>query len=187
MATRIPGRISPFIAKKVGDWRGVIQFFDKMGIEVKKKTIQAQFDICKKLRQKVVGHILAQDLQWATLSRSTQKNKRENKTLIYIDTELYLNSIKVWKDGNGAYVGIKKGTVYKRKTGAVNLERVAIWMEYGTHKQPARPVWGPSMQELGGKEGIRDFVVDAIFRRLKWLAKGKPLKVTRKQINKLVN
>lgn len=180
------GRINAVIAKEIGDWNGVIQFFDKAGIEVKKKTLEAQWEICKKLKRIVVGHILAQDLNWPQLSHRTIRNKKENKQLVYIDTETYLDNITTWKKLGVAYVGIKKGTIHKRKNGNVNLERVAIWMEYGTRNMPARPLWGPSIDELGGRKGIRDYVAAAIYRRLKWLARGKPLIITQKGISKLV-
>lgn len=178
-----------FGAEKVGDWSGVIGFFNGMGIEVKKKTIQAQYDICKEIKRRLIGHILSQDLGWAPLAPRTQRKKKNHKTDAYIDTELYMKSIKVWKDGNKAYVGIKKGVVYKRKGGNVTLDRVARWMEYGTtgrSQQPARPLWAPTIDEVGGAEGIRDFVVDAIFRRLKWLAGKKPIKITKNRVLKMV-
>lgn len=180
---RQPRRLNTLTAQAIGDWQGVYRFFDSMGIEVKKKALQAQWDICKQLKRVVVGHILAQDLPWEKLAPATRRNKTENKDMIYIDSETYLNNIKVWKHNGQAFVGVKKGTTYKRKSGNVSLERVAIWMEFGTSKMPARPLWGPSIEELGGPKGMRDFVADAIYRRLKWLAKGKPIKVTRKSIS----
>lgn len=184
MAKRAPGRISYMGARMIGDWSGVEMFFDNLGIEVKKKTEQAQWEICKKLRDAVIRHILAQDLGWQKLSKRTRNAKGSD--LIYIDTQTYLNNIKAWKVKGQAFVGVKRGIIYKRKSGNVNLERVAIWMEYGTSRMPARPVWGPSIEELGGKKGIRDYVAAAIYRRLKWLARGKPIAITQKGITKLV-
>lgn len=178
-----------FGAEKVGDWSGVIAFFNGMGIEVKKKTVQAQYDICKEIKSRIIGHILSQDLGWAPLAERTQRKKKNHKTDAYIDTELYMKSIRVWKDGDKAYVGIKKGVVYKRKSGNVTLDRVARWMEYGTtgrSAQPARPLWAPTIEEVGGAEGIRDFVVDAIFRRLKWLAGKKPITIKKTRVLKMV-
>lgn len=180
-------RLNDLTAKPIGDWNGAIKFFSRMGIEIKKKAVEAQWQSVKKLKQIVIGHLLAQDLNWGKLAPSTVKNKRENKGYVLIDTETYLNAIKVWKVGNTSFIGVKKGTMYKRKTGNVNLERVAIWLEYGTRKMPARPLWGPSIDEMGGKKGMRDFVADAIYRRLKWLARGKPIKVMpRSKIAKLM-
>jgi hypothetical protein len=191
MATRRASRRSSdlFGSQKIGDWNGVIEFFNNMGVEVKKKTIQAQYDICKDIRDRVIKHILAQDLNWPPLAEATQNIKKKHKTEAYIDTELYLNSIKVWRDANGAYVGVKKGIVYKRVNGNVTLDRVARWMEYGTggrSPQLPRPLWAPTIEEVGGQEGIRDFVVDAIFRRLKWLAGKTPVRITKGRVLKMV-
>ena len=178
-------RINALTSYPIGNWDGVIKFFDKMGIEMKKKIVKAQWDSMKNLKNIVIGHILAQDLNWEKLSPRTERRKKKNKSLIYIDTELYLNSIKIWKKGNTTFVGVKKGIVYKRNSGRVSLERVAIWMEYGTKNMPARPLWTPSIEEVGGPKGIRDFVAAAIYRRLKWLARGTPIKVTQKQISNM--
>lgn len=183
---RTPRRLNAFTATKIGDWKGVEKFFGSLGIEMKKKISQAQWDICKKLRDTVIDHITAQDLNWEDLSERTVKLKKKNKDLILIDTETYVSNIKMWRANGVVNVGVKKGTTYKRKSGSVSLERVAIWLEYGTSKMPARPLWNPSFEELGGKEGMRDYVVDAIFRRLKWLAKGKPITITKKSVAKQV-
>lgn len=179
-------RLNAFTAKKVGDWKGVETFFKGLGIEMKKKITQSQWEICKKLRDTVIAHITAQDLNWQDLSDRTVKLKKQNKDLILIDTEAYISNIKLWKSNGVVNVGVKKGTTYKRTNGSVSLERVAIWLEYGTSKMPARPLWNPSFEELGGKEGMRDYVIDAMFRRLKWLARGKPIKITKKSVAKLV-
>lgn len=183
---RTPRRLNGFTAKKIGDWTGVENFFKSLGVEMKKKINQSQWEICKKLRDTVIHHIQDQDLNWQDLSERTTKRKKKNKDIILIDTETYINNIKLWRQGGKAFVGVKKGTLYKRKDATVSLERVAIWLEYGTSKMPARPLWNPSIDELGGQEGMRDYVVDAIFRRLKWLSRGKPITITKKSVAKLV-
>ena len=183
---RQPGRLNVLTVKKIGDWNGAIRFCSSMGYEVRKKAEKAQWDICKKLKQIVIAHLLAQDLNWEPLSRKTRQNKKENKNLILIDTEIYLDNIKVWKESGAARVGVKKGVLYKRGDNTISLERVAILNEFGTSRVPARPLWNPSIEELGGEEGIRDFVASAIYRRLKWLSRGTPIKVTLKQILKKV-
>lgn len=180
-------RINSVTIKKVGDWKGATKFLSSMGYEVKAKTLQAQYEICKKLKGIVVKHILDQDLNWEPLAPTTIKNKNKNKNQILIDTEVYINNIKVWKEAGVAKAGVKKGVMYRRANGAIALDRVAALLETGTTKMPARPLWEPSINELGGKEGIRQFVVDAIYRRLKWLSRGTPIKVTKKQILKKVS
>lgn len=179
-------KLNSFTGKLIGDWTGVEHFFNDLGIEVKKKTLQAQWEIAKKLKKIVVGHLLAQDLNWPPLSPKTIANKKDNKGLILISTETYLDNIKVWRTSDKVFVGVKKGITYKGRGKAVSLERVAMWQEYGTSKSPARPLWGPSINEIGNKAGIKNFVVDAIFRRLKWLARGKPITITKSQVRNLV-
>lgn len=181
---RRPGRLSTFTVKKIGNWDGVIKFLSDSGYEVKKKTQQAQWDFIKKYKATVINHLLAQDLNWTELSERTKRSK--NGDLILIDTETYLNNIKMWKQGNSVLVGVKKGISYKRRNTVVSLDRVAILNELGTSRVPARPLWEPSFQEIGGREGLRQFVVEAIYRRLKWLSRGKPITVTKSQIKKQI-
>lgn len=176
-------RLTNFTVKKVGKWNEAIRFCSSMGYEVHKKTLTAQWEISKRLRRIVIGHLLAQDLPgWDDLSPRTLRNKKENKEYKLIDTELYLNNIKVWKQSGTAYVGIKKGLLYKRKGNTIEVERVAIWNEFGNRRVPARPLWNPSIEELGGPDGIRDYIASAIFRRLKWLSRGTPVRVTKSQL-----
>lgn len=178
-----PKRLSPFLVKKIGNWDGAMDFFKQMGMRVKTVTLQSQKEICKELRDRVIKHIVAQDLEWPSLSEITKKIKNQtNKDLILIDTELYMKSIKMWQVGNTWIVGVKKGIVYRRKGSFMSVDRVAILLEFGTTRMPARPLWQPTMNELGGAKGIRNYVAKKIYEKLKDQAKGTPVQITKKDI-----
>lgn len=178
-----PRRLSPFLAKKVGNWDAAYQFFDEMGYRVKTITLKSQEEIVKKLKKIVVGHLLAQDLNWAPLRASTKEHKYpKNANLILIDTELYLKSISTFRVGNTWMIGIKKGIAYRRRGSFVNVDRVAVLLEYGTTKMVPRPLWTPSIQELGGAKGIRNYIAKAIYEKLKQRARGGPVDITKKEI-----
>lgn len=180
-------RLSPFLVKKIGNWDGAMRMFSQMGYRVKTVTLQSQKEICKNLKDRVIKHLMAQDLNWQPLAILTKEIKtRKNKDLILIDTELYLKSITVYQVGLTWYVGIKKGIVYRRKGSFVSVDRVAILSEKGTTKQPARPLWEPSIAEMGGFKGIQKYVIDAVYASLKRQAKGTPVQITKKDISKLL-
>lgn len=179
------GRLSKLTVKKVGNWRGAIDFLGKSGFEVKKEVNKASFQLCTKLKNIVIGHLLAQDLNWKDLHPSTIKNKKsKNRNNKLIDTELYLSNIKVWRELGTAYVGVKKGISHKRGDNVISLDRLAIFLELGTSRMPARPLWNPSIEELGGEKGIKNFIASAIYKRLETLSKGTPLTITKKDIIK---
>lgn len=181
-----PKRLSPFIAKKIGDWDGAMRFFRDMGWRVKTVTLKSQEEICRKLKKIIVNHIIAQDMQWEPLSPKTMKIKNpKNKDLIYLDTELYIKSITVGRVRDTYWIGIKKGIAYRRKGSFVNVDRVAAMNEFGNMRVPARPLWEPSILELGGAKGIRDYVAKAIYEKLKAQAKGGPVQITKGKITKL--
>lgn len=181
-------RIARLTAQKLGNWDAAIEFFDKLGYNVKDTALTAQRKETTELKKKVVGHILAQDLPWAPLSPNTKKRKQPyNRNKVYIDTETYLNSVTTWTEGNHSYVGIKKGTTYKnRKDRSVTVDQVAMWMEYGTKNTPARPLWAPSINEMGGAGGMRDRIAKAIYNRLKRVSSGSPVEVTYKEVRRKV-
>lgn len=172
-------------ARKIGNWNEAIRFCKSMGKDVRQAAIDGQWEQAKKLKQIIIGHILAQDLPWQPLSPKTVRNKRQNKRMIYVDTEKFLEAIALWKDGDRVFMGVKKGITYKRKDGNVTVDQVAIWNEFGTRRAPARPLWNPSIAEMGGAKKIRDNIADTIYRRLKWLSRGTPMQVTKGDIRKM--
>jgi hypothetical protein len=178
-----PKRISPYIAKKIGNWDGAIEFFRTSGYRVKTVALKAQEEICREYKKRLINHIISQDLNWQPLSERTRERKNpKNKDLILIDTELYVKSISITRMGNTWMTGIKKGIAYKRKGSFINLDRVAVLNEFGTTKVPERPLWEPTLEELGGPKGIRNFVANAIYEKLKQQANGKPIQITKSKI-----
>lgn len=184
MARRSSGSITGKNSVELfGDWDGCTKFLNSMGYEVDKKVKDSLWVYAKKLRDIVKNHIIHQDLNLADTSERTKKLKKQNKDLILIDTEVYVQNIKAWRDRGNVYVGVKRNLLQKRKgQPPVPVDKIASWLEEGTRKMPPRPHWKPSIEEMGGKEGLKEFVIDAIFRRLKWLARGKEIVVTRSSV-----
>jgi hypothetical protein len=76
-------------------------------------------------------------------------------TRILISTGKYVDSIRMWKVMRGKVQVIQVG-VYPNKRFAprgnanvgVRIVDVARWLEYGTTKMPARPVWFLTLRQL---------------------------------------
>lgn len=181
-------RVGSITAKKIGDWNGAIRFLGELGHLVEPTAKTAINKEAEGLKTRILAHIFAQDLPWAPLSPNTIKRKKgPTKNKIYLDTTTYIDAIRVWREGSFTTVGIRKGTTYRnRKDRSVTVDQVAIWMEFGTRKAPARPLWNPSINEAGGARGIRDRVARALFNKIKQKARGKPVTITYKDIRSLV-
>src|SRR5690554_486987 len=159
---RNPRTTGTLTARKIGNWDEAIKFIDKLGYNIKPAAIKAQRIEANEIKRKVVLHMLKQDLPWEPLSKSTIARKKQNKNLVYLDTEKYMESIRVWTNHSRVFVGVPKGILYKKGGRVTTVDQVAIWMEYGTPNRsnpvPARPIWNPTIQEVGGARGIRDRV-----------------------------
>lgn len=145
-----------------------------MGFDVDVAVRSGQVQAAKRLVKIVKGHITKQDLPWVQLSAETKAMKGHSDILL--DTKLYFESINYWWENKILKVGVKRGLHYDS---GVEISNVAALLEFGTRKMPARPLWGPSIQEIGGKEGIQNIVADAIVRKLQRTFAGTPAVITR--------
>lgn len=175
--------------KKIGNWAGVTNFFAGLGLNVERQVKRAQKEEAVEFKKALVRAIVTQKYagtsMWPPLKPKTRYRKKDNKNSIYMETEKYVNNIVVKIRGNAAIVGFRDGVTYKKKgQRSVTLEQVAIWMEYGTNRSPARPLWAPTLKERGGTRAIRDRIADKLFNRIKRLAQGTPIVVNRGDIRK---
>lgn len=108
----------------------------------------------------VKGHIDRQDLGWPPLAASTSSGDPR----VLVDTELYRNSIQAFKRGNTYYAGIPENITYP--TTGVLVSDVAMMHEEGYGSLPRRPLWKPSIQELGGEWGYGSIVAASIYDKL---------------------
>jgi hypothetical protein len=81
--------------------------------------------------------------RWEPLSPEYLEWKKANNmsTKIWEATSLLKDSIGVWRSNNRYVVGIKRNIKYPDSN--VPVYRVARWMEFGTSKMPARPLFLP--------------------------------------------
>lgn len=109
----------------------------------------------------VVHHIDMQDLAWTPLSFFTV-NKKGNSTIL-VDTSLYIQSIRNWRNANFGYVGVGSSDVYPDGT---KLSTVAIDNEYGTQNIPARPLWQPSAKDVGAwRAGMTEAYIKQLLKK----------------------
>ena len=130
--------------KLEGNWQSINSMIGQLNPNIRAAYILAQREMAEKLLKIVKGHIYNQDLGWVPLSPSTIKNKDGNDRA-YIDTGLFLKSIKIMTRGTRISVGIPNNL---QSRDGVYLSDIASIMEYGAGNVPARPLWEPSRKEL---------------------------------------
>lgn len=144
-----------------GDWRKAGTMTAGLAPTVKRAIRTGQEAGAKKLIKIVKDHLLNQDLNWAPISARAKKNDPR----ILIDSQAYLTSIKYWQEGYNVMIGVPRGLT---EPSGMEIAKVANIHEKGLSKRgiPARPLWGPSIQEMNGKSGMDAIVLRTIENRL---------------------
>lgn len=153
--------------KLFGQWDQAIKTLNKLSPAVKECSLIAQMKVCQAICKRVKDHLKKQDLDWQPLSEDYLARKSEYgfSGLILWAYGNYYNNIQAWQVGNQhiAYVGVKKG-VYtkdlKGKRSRLDIATIAAVHEFSNGKKiPRRPLWNPSIREMGGSKGISiDFI-----------------------------
>lgn len=104
-------------------------------------------------------------VSWPPHSAATVKRYGEH-TLLKL-TGQYVRSITIVKMKNRTFVGLPIGVHKVTFTGKVSkktLNQVAIILEYGSRDGyvPPRPLWSPSYEAIGGKEVLKQAIVNEL-------------------------
>lgn len=138
-----------------GDWVGTGRLLKDLPYFVKVGGRKAQLEVVEEIYARVVGHLYNGDLRLAPLSSAYAERKASSYPgqPILLRTNKMVQSIAVYTIGDNASVGIKGHHVEpgtKTKTWLV-----AKYLEEGTSKMPARPVWSKVyFGEMKGNAGI---------------------------------
>lgn len=146
--------------KFTGDWNRLKKSLSRRNVKQLTGAVDEQ---AKVLQKTIQGHIDKQDLGWSPLSKNTIRLKHGNST-IYVETGTLRNSIETTKiSSSDTYysvgVRVKEG---KSARSGESLANIMNYMEYGTARQPARPLIRPSWEEKRSsiKANIQKAVVE---------------------------
>ncbi len=148
--------------KFIGDWKITSRALRNLPQMVQSAGTWGQRKAAEKLVSIVKGHINNQDLGWAP--RSVLSNSGDSRILV--DDGDYYASIKAWKSGGNYFAGVPKNSVNEK---GIPIIEYALTHEHGFKGIPARPLWGPSFDEIGGKKGIQGIIKLAISNKLQAL------------------
>jgi hypothetical protein len=155
--------VVPYIRFKFfGDWVGYTNKIRNLSPDLYASMLYGQRKAATRLAAVVVGHLKNQDIPgWEPKMNPSASG--DTRTLI--DTGTYLNNIRAWRDNFSYYVGVKRGI---KSSSGVEVARYAMIHEAKSYTTggPYRPLWGPSVEEMGGAEGMRDIVKAVIIKKL---------------------
>lgn len=132
-----------------GDWNKAVAHFKALAKNLN-PDFQAQlYSDGELVLEMLKDHIDNQDLGWTPLSQKTVELKGGNTT-IYVETGtlkdgLSVRRIKSGVKGSTIIVGASPWKFHKPS--GRRLSEIMGWMEYGTDRQPPRPLIRPTMDE----------------------------------------
>lgn len=157
------------LLKKIGQWKEVTALSRGLKMDLKSTRSDLLKDWGHRAETIAKGHITTQDLGWEPLKESTIRRKKE-ENMPYIDeilraTSTYYNTIKFWVNAKGyqsdtVYVGVNDSDGHPS---GEKLGEIAVLHEFGAWELniPARPLWGPVLQEMATNH-TEDLMRDAL-------------------------
>lgn len=112
-----------------------------LGPRIESEFDQAARRVAEEVAKRVKQRIRSQAYGHAPLSPKYRawKIKKGLSPKILIATGQYVGSIRAWKEGRGSWhAGVTPGA---RHSSGVDMQQLAVWLEYGTSRMPARPHW----------------------------------------------
>jgi len=163
-------RIAPPSPKMVlfGDWVKTQSMLSTIDITMGIGVSAGQQAFAKRLKRLVRKHIRTNGAgispAWPPVSSryAKYKTKRGGDPFdIYKMSGLYYNSIDVWSNGTNWYAGLKANTRHSDKKARYTLAQIARILESGSSARniKARPLWSPSLKQLGGTAGVKALVL----------------------------
>ncbi len=133
-----------------GDWGRLLNDLSTAPARLDRARRRALADIADRLEGAAVGHIRAQDLSWEPLSPKylSWKIQRGYSENIYVKTATLFRGITSEVEEDRAFVGVRRGTI--READGTDVVEIARWLEEGTSRMPARPLWEPTVEENTG-------------------------------------
>lgn len=107
-------------------------------------------------------------VSWPPHAASTTRRLGEH-TLLYWSSQYY-RAVGVYTRGRNIFVGVKSSVKKTRpdgRTSGLTLLQVAKVLEFGGGKIPARPLWIPLFESVGGKAKFKQELVKEIRKQMR--------------------
>ena len=143
------GRKSPITFDMIGDWDSVQNNLNLLPHELKVSGMQGQRKVAETFAKNVKKNIETERFNLVP----KKYNSSDGRALI--NDENYIRNIKAWRANYIYYAGVKAGI--QEPKSKIEIAHLAAIHEHGNpgRNLPARPVWGPTYNELGGRRGAK--------------------------------
>lgn len=160
--------------KTYGRWDETIKTIQRLGPTIKQASVAAQMLVCREIARRVKAHLRNQDLNWRPLSPEYRAAKAAYgwDRRILLATHTYYDNIEVFKKGNQhlVYVGVRKGIYGRTPSGKRNrleLAKIAVIHEFSSNSKRRRPLWNPTIREMGGVTGLKELYTKHLHKELR--------------------
>jgi len=130
-----------------GDWLYTKNWLAVAPVKLNREISKIMENFSTLILQKIRMHIISQDLDWPALASSTVM--RKGFETIYIDKGSFYKNMVIErkKAGKSTQWQIRPSKRYAKGSGKT-YQDLALFLEYGTIKMPARPLWRPMFDEV---------------------------------------
>ena len=119
------------------------------------KSLRKDFEaLAKAIAIEIQRHIQRQDLPWPALSSSTIRAKGHDR--IFIDTGQYFEAIRYKVTKRSRYKLRLDVFMHGNHPSGISMEQLAFYLEGGTTRIPARRLWKPVFNQIGGMKEFTD-------------------------------
>ena len=172
--------------KLIGNWDGVQELIDSLPVAVVSGAKMGQLTAAKKLKTLVKSNIRKggpEGTHWPQYSPAYLKRKLKlggNPDKKWRLTDTYYKSINITYSGNNIFVGVPRNVRGKIGKKPLTLGQIANILEKGSHVAgiQARPLWGPTLKQFGGKRKIAYYVTQGIRTSLSAISAGRKFKIS---------
>lgn len=147
--------------QKYGDWARAGAFLANWAPNSVDECQKELRDQAEKFKKIVLGHIERQDLPWVAFSPNTIRSKKANKTIHYVETHEFRNSMEVRKIKSSAkdvviFAGFSPWATHTSGGYSIKMSSIMEMNEYGfvglsksgkRYGIPPRPLLRPSYDE----------------------------------------
>lgn len=157
-----------------GDWNKALALFNGLPLAVTTGAQIGKLAAAKKIQAMIKKNIRSggpANVHWQELSANYQRVKSSkggdpNKKWFFKGT--YYKNIKIIQKGDDVYVGVPARVRSSHGKRPLTLGQVANILERGSAARgiPARPLWGPTFREFGGKRKVAYYIVTNISRQV---------------------
>ena len=135
--------------QQTGDWGKLMNTLNRLNTQLVPTAKARLYEDGTYALERLQGHIQNQDLAWDRLSEITVQLKQDER--IYIETGELADSFGIFKGtdtSTGCSYFISASSYKVHQPSGLKYTELLMYLEYGTIRQPARPLFSPTYDEL---------------------------------------